>query len=55
MSMKKIIFITSLATFFCLCYMAVKNGMDVFIGVALLTSILSNVLNLLCIVRKDEK
>ena len=52
--MKKIIIISTWSTFFCLCYIAVKKGMDLPIGIALLTSAASNILNVLCMIRKGE-
>lgn len=41
-------------TFFCLCYMAVKKGIDLLLGATILTSIISNVLNVVCIMKEEK-
>lgn len=51
MSMKKTIIISTSITFLCLCYLAVKRGIDIPIGIALLTSGASNILNIACITK----
>lgn len=52
--MKKTIVISTWITFFCLCYLAVKKGIDLPIGIALLTCAVSNVLNMMCMIKKGE-
>lgn len=52
--MKKTIVISTWITFFCLCYIAVKKGLDLPISIALLTSAASNVLNMMCLIKKGE-
>lgn len=54
MSMKKIIIISTWITFFCLCYIAVKKGVDLLVGVAILTSAISNALNVACIMKEEK-
>ena len=53
--MKKSIIISTLFTFFCLCYLAVRNGLNLPIGIALITSCISNVLNIAAAVKGDEE
>lgn len=54
MSMKKIVMVSTWITFFCLCYMAVKKGIDLLLGATILTSIISNVLNVVCIMKEEK-
>lgn len=41
-------------TFMCLCYLAVKNGLDLFTGIALITNIVSNVINMIYLLKEKE-
>ena len=54
MSMIKTITISTWVTFICLCYLAIKNGLDIFIGVAILTSALSGILDIIYLKRGDN-
>ena len=54
MSMIKTITISTWVTFICLCYLAIKNGLDIFIGVAILTSALSGILDIIYMKRGDN-
>ena len=49
-----IIFFTNLSTFFLLEYYAVKKGLNTVLGIALIISAISNVLNLLCMTRYNS-
>ena len=49
-----IIFFMNLSTFFLLGYHAVKEGLNIVIGVTLIISALSNVLNLLCMIHYNS-
>ena len=54
MSMVKVIAISTWITFMCLCYLAVKNGLDLFTGIALITNIVSNVINMIYFLKEKE-
>ena len=54
MSMVKVITISTWITFMCLCYLAVKNGLDLFTGIALITNIVSNVKNMIYLLKEKE-
>lgn len=54
MSMVKVITISTWITFMCLCYLAVKNGLDLFTGIALITNIVSNVINMIYLLKEKE-
>nr|DAV83577.1 MAG TPA: hypothetical protein [Caudoviricetes sp.] len=54
MSMKKIIMVSTWITFFCLCYIGVKKGVDLLVGVAILTNVISNALNVACIMKEEK-
>ena len=43
----KSIIITSWVTFASLCYMAVTEGLNLILGIALLTNIISNIINII--------
>lgn len=53
--MKKIIVISNVLTLFILGYYAIKKGLDGMIAIALITSILSNILNIVCEVKSGKK
>lgn len=53
--MKKVLIISNLSTLFLLSYYAVVKGLDILIGIALLVSILSNVLNTICEIRYGKR
>lgn len=50
--MVKVITISTWITFMCLCYLAVKNGLDLFTGIALITNIVSNVINMIYLLKE---
>lgn len=50
--MKKAIMIPNLATLSILMYYAVAKGLDIFIAVALVTSVISNILNIWVVIKK---
>ena len=53
--MKKSILLMNLATFFLLLYYAVTRGIDAVLGAALVISVVSNALNVLCEVKHGRK
>lgn len=53
-SMPKTIILITWGTFGCLCYMAIANGMDKAIGVAMAVNIVSNIINMIYLKREKE-
>lgn len=51
----KSIIITSWVTFACLCYMAVTEGLNLILGIALLTNIISNIINIIYLKKEEER
>lgn len=45
--MIKTITIATWITFLCICYLAIKNGINIFIGIAMLASLISGFLDII--------
>ncbi len=53
--MKTVIFISNLLTLFAVGYYAVAKGLDLIIGIALMTSIISNAVNIVWVMNDGRK
>ena len=53
--MKTVIFISNLLTLFAVGYYAVAKGLDWIIGLALVTSIISNIINIMWVTKDGRK
>lgn len=53
--MRKCLIVSNLLTLFLLGYYAVTKGLDEVIGIALIVSVISNVLNMICEVRHGRE
>lgn len=53
--MKKSIFITNLMTLIILCFMAVKNGIDILLLIAIAISVVANGLNIACVIKEAKE
>lgn len=53
--MRTVIFISNLLTLFAVGYYAVTKGLDLIIGLALVTSIISNMINIMWVMKDGRK